>query len=246
MRKTIRKKDKIFAAPLNQIVDFKFDDKVANVFEDMLKRSIPGYSTVIGMTGMLASKYAQANSNLYDLGSSLGASSLSMRNRLTAKNCRIIAVDNSPAMVKRSKAFFKLDKSKTPIDIACADIRNVEIKNASVVILNYTMQFLPLCDRLPLIQKVYNGLLPGGILILSEKIKYQNIEVDNFLVDLYYTFKKLNGYSALEISQKRDALENVMAPESIEENKNRIVNAGFQKCELWFQMFNFVSFLTVK
>jgi len=242
----IFERDKIFSSPLNKIVDFKFDDKVANVFEDMLKRSIPGYSTVIGMTGMLASKYAQDNSFLYDLGSSLGASSLAMCNKLTADNCRIVAVDNSLAMVKRSKSFFELDKSNTPIEVVCADIRNVEIKNASVVVLNYTMQFLPKKDRLPLIQKIYDGLLPGGILILSEKVEYHNIEVDSFLVDLYYTFKKLNGYSELEISQKREALENVMIPESIEENRSRILSSGFSKCELWFQMFNFVSFLAVK
>jgi len=242
----LTEQDKIFSSPLNQIVDFKFDDKVANVFEDMLKRSIPGYSTVIGMTGMLADKYAINNSNLYDLGSSLGASSLSMRNKLTADNCRIVAVDNSPAMVKRSKEFFDIDKSKTPIDLICADIRDVEIKNTSVVVLNYTMQFLPKKDRLPLIQKIYDGLLPGGILILSEKVKYHNIEVDSFLVDLYYTFKKLNGYSELEISRKREALENVMIPESIDDNRTRLLSAGFSKCELWFQMFNFVSFLAVK
>ncbi len=238
--------DKIFAVPLNQIVDFKFDDKVANVFEDMLKRSVPGYSTVIGMTGMLAAKYAKNSSNLYDLGSSLGASSLSMRNKITAENCRIIAVDNSPAMIKRSKTFFELDKSETPIDLICADIRDVEIKNASVVVLNYTLQFLPTNDREFLLRKIYDGLCSGGVLILSEKVKHKNIEVDNFIVDLYYTFKKLNGYSELEISQKREALENVMIPESIDNNKTRILSAGFSKCELWFQMFNFVSFLAVK
>jgi len=240
------KNDRIFVSPLNQIVDFKFDDKVANVFEDMLKRSIPGYSTVIGMTGMLAAKYAKNNTNLYDLGSSLGASSLSMRNKLTTENCKIIAVDNSYAMIKRSKLFFDLDKSQTPIDIVCADIRDVKIKNTSVVVLNYTLQFLPPSDREVLLRNIYEGMLPGAALILSEKVKYKNIEVDSFLIDLYYTFKKLNGYSELEISRKREALENVMVPESIETNKSRILSTGFSICELWFQMFNFVSFLAVK
>lgn len=241
-----KKSDKIFSRPLEKIVDFKFDEKVANVFEDMINRSIPGYSTIISIIGMLSEKYAQPKSNLYDLGTSLGASALSMRRSVKYPSCKIIAVDNSQAMINRAKVFFESDNSTIPVKLICEDITDTEITNASVVVLNYTLQFIKKEKRNELIKKIYGGLLPGGILILSEKIKFKNKETNERQIELYHSFKKLNGYSDLEISQKRNALEKVLIPETIENHKKRILNAGFSTCDVWFQSFNFISIIAQK
>lgn len=238
--------DKIFSSPLDKIVDFKFDDKVANVFEDMINRSIPGYSSIISMAGMLAAKYAQPNSNLYDLGTSLGASALSMRRSIKDDSCTIIGIDNSQSMIKRAGEFIKSDDSNTPVNLICEDIVNTNIINASVVVLNYTLQFVKKELRDKLIKRIYEGLLPGGILILSEKIKFEDHETNERQIELYHSFKKLNGYSDLEISQKRNALEKVLIPETIEEHRKRILEAGFEICDVWFQSFNFISILAAK
>jgi len=244
MNKT--KSDKIFSSPLEEIVDFKFDDKVANVFEDMINRSVPGYGAIISMIGMFAEKYAQPNSNLYDIGTSLGASALSMRRSVKEKSCKIIGIDNSEAMIKRCEKFIQRDPSDIPVELICNDINNVELKNASLVVLNFTLQFIKKEKREKLIQKIFQSLLPGGILILSEKIKFEDDESNNRQIEFYHSFKKWNGYSDLEISQKRNALEDVLIPESVESHKGRILKTGFKNCDVWFQTYNFISLVAEK
>lgn len=242
----MKTKDKIFEDPLYNIVDFEFDNKVANVFEDMLKRSIPGYSSIIATVGMLTKLYSQPNSNYYDLGSSLGASALAMRRNVVHPNCRVIAVDNSEAMVNRSKDIIGMDNSPTPIDIFCDDIRNFKIENAAVVVLNYTLQFISPKNRDKIVQNIFNGMKNGGILILSEKIIFEDAELNERQISRYHNFKRLNGYSDIEISKKKEALENVLIPDSVETHKKRLLNSGFKTADVWHQTFNFISIVAEK
>ena len=243
----VKKQDEIYASPLNKIIDFEFDEKVAEVFPDMIQRSVPGYGTMISTLGILTAKYAQPDSRCYDLGCSLGAASLSMRQRINQPGCKIIAVDNSEAMVERGLELLASDNSSgVPVEMVCADILDVAIENASVVILNFTLQFIPPDDRLALITQIYQGLKPGGVLILSEKIAFEDQIKQDFHTEAHHDFKRANGYSDLEISQKRTALDRVMIPESLACHKERLRKAGFPVSEVWFQCFNFASMVAIK
>ena len=239
-------KDMIFSAPIKNLGDFTFDEQVAEVFPDMISRSVPGYSNIITAIGMLASRFVTDNSNVYDLGCSRGAAALSVRRNLTAKNVKIIGIDNSEPMVERARQYLNAYHSDIPVEILCDDIRNVEIKNASMVILNFTLQFLPPEDRIELLTKIFNGLKKGGVLVLSEKFKFESEEMNELLIDLHHQFKRANGYSELEVSQKRTALENVMRTDSIPTHKKRLKDIGFAQVELWFQCFNFGSMIAIK
>jgi len=239
-------RDTLFADPLAEAAPFRFDADVARVFPDMIRRSVPGYTTVIAMSGLLAERYASAGSQLYDLGCSLGASTLAMRQALKVEGCRIVAVDNSAAMLDRCRSVVDSDAHHTPVDLVEADICNVPIHNASVVVLNYTLQFVPLAQRAGLLARIYEGLLPGGILVLSEKIAFADAHLQALNVDLHHAFKRANGYSELEIAQKRSALENVLLPETLDAHRARIREAGFASCDVWFQCFNFASLVALR
>ncbi|BCL69185.1 carboxy-S-adenosyl-L-methionine synthase [Vibrio nigripulchritudo] len=239
-------KDTIFSAPIEKIGDFTFDANVAEVFPDMIQRSVPGYSNIISAIGMLAERFVEPQSNIYDLGCSLGAATLSMRRHISKEGCKIIAVDNSEAMVERCKLHVNAYRSDTPVEVIEADIRDIDIENASVVVLNFTLQFLSPEDRQNLLEKIYRGLRKGGILILSEKYVFENETANELLIDLHHDFKRANGYSELEISQKRSAIENVMRPDSIQMHKDRFESIGFSSNEVWFQCFNFGSMFAIK
>ncbi|HDL4424591.1 TPA: carboxy-S-adenosyl-L-methionine synthase CmoA [Mannheimia haemolytica] len=239
-------RDTLFSAPIEKLGDFTFDESVAEVFPDMIQRSVPGYSNIITAIGMLAERFVTDNSNVYDLGCSRGAGILSIRRNVNAKNVQIIGVDNSQPMVERCKTHLSAYHSEIPVTILLDDIRHIEIKNASMVVLNFTLQFLPREDRLALLQKIYQGLNSNGILVLSEKFTFESEEMNELLIDLHHTFKRANGYSELEVSQKRNALENVMRTDSIETHKKRLQEAGFTHVELWFQCFNFGSMIAIK
>jgi tRNA (cmo5U34)-methyltransferase len=239
-------KDSIYANPLGEISAFTFDEKVVSVFPDMIQRSVPGYSTIIAAIGLLAKRFAQPHSHCYDLGCSLGAAALSMRDRIKAENCSIIAVDNSPAMVSGFKDKLRQLPASIPVDVLCADVRNIAIESASVVVLNFTLQFIPIEDRRAFLQKINHGLLPGGILILSEKLKFDDDRQNSLQADMHHLFKKASGYSDLEISQKRTALENVLIPETFSLHQQRLQKAGFSSAEIWFQYFNFASIIALK
>ena len=238
--------DNIFASPLSEIVDFVFDENVVDVFPDMINRSVPGYSTVINMIGITAQQFTKSNTRLYDLGCSLGAASLSMRHRLTEEGCEIISVDNAQAMIERFDKILQRDNSKTPVQTLCADIQDVDINNASVVVMNFTLQFIPLSERKNIMTKIYSGLNEGGCLILSEKLAFSDNDENEMQIDLHHAFKKSNGYSDLEIAQKRSALENVLVPETKETHIQRLKETGFKQVSPWFQCFNFASFIAIK
>lgn len=239
-------KDSLYAQPLGDITAFQFDRAVVDVFQDMIQRSVPGYSTIISAIGLLAERFAQQGSYCYDLGCSLGAAAIAMRSSVPSGTCKIIAVDNSQAMVDRLREKLLHYPQLQDIEVIYDDIRNIEITNASVVVLNFTLQFLPPEDRQPFLDSIYRGLNSGGILILSEKLLFQDQRQQNLQTEMHHLFKKAQGYSALEISQKRTALENVLIPESWATHQQRLLAAGFDNVEVWFQYFNFASMIALK
>ena len=239
-------RDTIYADPLSETGLFTFDDNVARVFPDMIKRSVPGYPTIVSMTGLLAGRYATAGSTVYDLGCSLGASTLAMRQNINQQDCGIVAIDNSASMLERCQNIIDTDTHDTPVTLTCADLQDVSIEDASVVVLNFTLQFIPRELRDSVISGIYQGLRPGGIMVLSEKVTFEDPHLDELNIDLHHQFKRANGYSDLEIAQKRSALEDVLIPETLNRHRQRIADAGFSSCDVWFQCFNFASLIALK
>lgn len=238
--------DRVYSEPRDNVGEFIFDQQVALVFPDMIRRSVPGYSTVISLSGVLAGQYVQPGTNCYDLGCSLGATSLALQSGIQAANCKIIAVDNSSDMLEQARARLPEQPERTPIEWVCADICDIEIENASLVTLNFTLQFIPVDLRTALLTRIQRGLRPGGILVLSEKIAFEDPEEERLQIEMHHAFKRANGYNDLEISQKRSALENVLIPETLAQHIVRLKQAGFERSELWFQCFNFVSLVARK
>ena len=228
------------------VTDFVFDERVAAVFTDMINRSVPGYGTILTLIGTLAERYAQPDSLCYDLGCSLGGATLAMRRQIKAPNCSIVALDNSPAMIARCKELLARDASSVPVTLQCADILATDIHNASLVVLNFTLQFVPLAQRADLIHRIWTGLRPGGMLVLSEKIQGEDPELNALFIDLHHRFKEQNGYTQTEISRKRAAIENVLVPETLRTHEARLREAGFSSFAVWFQCFNFASMVAVK
>lgn len=241
-------KDRLYSNPLEKIEDFKFDKEVVDVFDDMIHRSIPGYDAIVSMIGVLAEHYVQPETVCYDLGCSLGAVTRSISSNISDRTCNLIAVDNSAAMIDELVRILgeqSLD-TKLKVDVRCGDVRDLEISNSSFIVMNFVLQFISPDERMPLVKKIYDGLNSGGVFVLSEKISFNDSREEQFQIDMYHEFKKLNGYSDLEISQKRTALEKILIPDSIEFHKNRLSEAGFKRLYIWFQCFNFVSIVAFK
>ena len=238
--------DLIYSNPHTQVKDFAFDAQVVEVFPDMISRSVPGYNTIIDTIGRLSQRFVQNNTTIYDLGCSLGAATLAIRKGINAKDCKIISVDNSPAMVERCKMHINAFKGETPVEVIEGNIQDISIENASMVVLNFTLQFIDKAERQTLINSIAKGINTGGILVISEKISHGDPTIDEHLIDLHHDFKRANGYSELEVAQKRTALENVMRTDSIEQHIERLTNAGFTHVSPWFQCFNFISFIAIK
>ncbi len=241
--------DKIYQENSDQ-QPFRFNKDVARVFPDMLQRSVPGYAATIEAIGSLAARYVREGTNCYDLGCSLGAATVAMRQGVSKPGCRIVAVDTAAAMIERCREIIAEDDRQssrsTPVEVVQADIRDTEIENASMVVLNYTLQFLAMKDRDLLMRSVHDGLNDGGLLVLSEKVVDENEEMEQLLVDLHHEHKRRNDYSALEISRKRTALEDVLVPETVAAHRSRLADAGFSHTAVWLRYFNFVSIVAIR
>lgn len=238
--------DKLFASNRARTSGFKFDDQVVRVFPDMIARSVPGYELVVPMIGLLARRYAQPGSNIYDLGCSLGAASLAISGAVRASDTQIIAVDNSPAMVAQLKETLDKLDTRVPIEVVEQDILKTRIENASVVVLNFTLQFLDRNQRQSMLERIAAGMQDDGVLIISEKICFENTGEHDRQTAWHHDFKRTQGYSDLEISRKRDALEDVLIPDTEQAHFQRFRDAGFSSAYRWFQCFSFASYIVFK
>ena len=236
-------RDKLYSSPRPVIDEFVFDESVAAVFPDMINRSVPAYATIVRMTGILCQQYLQPETNCYDLGCSLGATTLAMEPAVTQKKSRLIAVDNSQPMLDKLRQ--RIGNEFPNIIPELADIRDVEIEHASFVTLNFTLQFVPPGERLDLLARIRRGMLPKACLVLSEKVRFNDEDENRIQDELHTLFKRANGYSELEISQKRAALENVLIRETVDQHRSRLIDAGFGRAIQWFQCFNFVSLIAL-
>jgi len=240
------REDHLFQTPFAGVGEFRFDEKVAQVFPDMIRRSVPGYGQVIGSSALIAKRHAKPNTAIYDLGCSLGATTLAMANQVRTEGCRIIAVDNSEAMLTQARQKMSdrlLDP--LPIEWVCHDIVEMPFEPCSVVALNFTLQFIALEKRMQLLASINEALVPGGVLILAEKVVLQNTKSQQALTELHLDFKRANGYSELEIAGKRQAIENVLIPETSEAHISRLHNAGFSEVTEFFHCLNFKAWMAV-
>jgi len=241
--------DQLFAQPLDAVPDFTFNEDVARVFPDMIKRSVPGYPTIVENIGVLAARFVGAHGLLYDLGCSLGAVTQALRRHVRAEGCRIIAVDNSPAMLQRCDEYLRAQDAMfqelLPVQLCEADILQLQLEPCDLVALNFTLQFIAPEQRLELLRRIRRALKPGAALILSEKLRFDDPEEQALLTELHLDFKRANGYSELEIAQKRSAIEHVMIPDSLDEHRQRLLQAGFSRVLPWFQCLNFASLIAL-
>lgn len=240
----MNERDRLFAA--GAAGDFIFDERVVRVFPDMISRSVPGYDLVVPMTGLLARRYAQNESRVYDLGCSLGATTLAMQAAIRARSIEIVAVDASAAMVASFRQSLAAEPGDIPVRVIQSDILDVEIEDASVVVMNYTLQFIEPRSRAGLLARIRDGLRPGGVLLLSEKIRFDDPEEQENQTAWHEDYKRAKGYSDLEIAGKRTALENVLKADTEARHRERLAGAGFTKVERWFQCFSFCSYLAVR
>lgn len=239
-------KDEYFKDEITKAFDFKFGEKVATVFDDMVNRSVPFYEEIQRMIGEIAADHTMEGSDVYDLGCSTGTTMIYM-NEQVPTSIRFIGIDDSPEMLAKCKTKLEQIGFTRPFDLRVADLgSNVEISNASVVILCLTLQFVRPIHRERLLKKIVDGLKPGGVLILVEKILAEESNYNRDFIKYYYNMKRRHSYSEMEISQKREALENVLIPYKLSENILMLKEAGFGHCEVFFKWYNFSGIIAEK
>jgi tRNA (cmo5U34)-methyltransferase len=238
--------DNVFSEEIKKPSDFKFGATVANAFDDMVERSVPFYGEIQRMIIELAAEHALPGTNVVDLGCSTGTTMVGL-NPLVDEGIKFTGVDDSEEMLKKCEVKLRQENFKRPYELVIADLHeDVKIENASVVILCLTLQFVRPLYREKLIKKIYDGLVSGGVLIISEKILAEDSLFNRNFIKYYYDYKRRNNYSEMEIAQKREALENVLIPYKLSENLKMLREAGFSHTETFFKWYNFSGFISIK
>lgn len=246
--------DTLFTTPQDKDARFSFDEKVVACFPDMIRRSVPGYGQMLALLPILARRHCLKRqsegdrhfSRVYDLGTSLGAVALALAGEFAPDELSICAVDTSKPMLDKAKTLANSHYPAHDIDFVCADIIDLPLLPCDLIVLNLTLQFLPPQARLGLLRKCYDALTDGGLLIITEKTHQADDELETWMVGRYHDFKRKNGYSELEISAKRDALEHVLVTDTLAQHKQRLAQAGFCQVVPWFMFLNFVSLAVFK
>jgi tRNA (cmo5U34)-methyltransferase len=239
-------KDEVFREEIEKASDFKFGENVARVFDDMVNRSVPFYGEIQRMMAELAADHASEETFVYDLGCSTGTTMIGM-NTMVDPQIRFIGIDDSQEMLDKCASKLTEIGFTRPYELRCADLgQTIKIENASVVVLCLTLQFVRPVYRERLLKNIYDGINPGGVLILVEKILAEESNFNRDFIKYYYNYKRRNNYSELEISQKREALENVLVPYKLSENIALLRDTGFAHCEVFFKWHNFAGLIATK
>lgn len=239
-------KDEVFREEIEQASDFKFGENVAKVFDDMVNRSVPFYGEIQRMISEQAADHAKKGTDVYDLGCSTGTTMIGM-NTMVDNDIRFIGIDDSQEMLDKCKSKLLEQGFSRPYELRCADLgQGASITNSSVVVLCLTLQFVRPIYREQVLKNIYDGLNPGGVLILVEKILAEESQFNRDFIDYYYDYKRRNSYSEMEISQKREALENVLVPYKLSENITLLRDRGFAHCEVFFKWYNFAGLIALK
>lgn len=239
-------RDQIFAEPIDRPRDFAFDGKVANVFDDMVGRSVPFYDEIQRMTCQLSADFAQTDSNVYDLGCSTGTT-FHRLDPLLDPSVHLVGIDNSAPMLEQAAVKLAEVSQRRKLTLHRADIENgYSLENASVVLMVLTLQFVRPLHREKIARKIHDGLNRNGVLIIVEKLLSADSTLNRLFIEHYYDYKREQGYSDTEITQKREALENVLIPYRMEENVALLKDAGFAHVEDFFRWYNFSGIIAVK
>jgi tRNA (cmo5U34)-methyltransferase len=240
-------KDRIFSDEKARISDFSFGEETAAVFDDMLDRSVPFYQEMQRMVGELAADFATEGSSIWDLGCSTCNTFLEIARVLDLESVRFIGLDSSEAMLKRARQKLSAYGFRYEFELRTADINEpVEVEDASVVLLLLTLQFVRPINRERLLNSIFEGLRDNGCLIIIEKVLGEDSMFNRLFIKYYHAYKKRNGYSDLEIAQKREALENVLIPYRPQENLKLLEKIGFKNIEVFFKWYNFCGIIAAK
>jgi tRNA (cmo5U34)-methyltransferase len=239
-------KDRLFSEKLDEISDFDFGKDTAVVFDDMLSRSVPYYAEIQRMIGEIAADYAVEGTRVYDLGCAT-CNALFELDPILPKDVKFVGVDFSEEMLDQARHKIAERGIKRDHELICADLNDeIEITKASVVIFNLTLQFIRPVRRQRVIRNIATGMLPGGCLLVVEKVLSKDSKVNRSFIKYYYAFKERNGYSKMEIAQKREALENILIPYRLEDNYELFINSGFSLCDVFFKWYNFCGMIAIK
>ena len=241
----IKEKDNLYTQT-GPAEKFEFNEPVARVFDDMLERSVPMYRECLESAMDWCVRFARQKTQVYDLGCSTGTLLKRLADQLPVDTgIRLVGIDNSGPMLVKARE--KLETSPLPWQLVETDLEgDFSLTNASVVIMNYTLQFIPPERRLAVVRKIYQGLNDDGLLILIEKVRSDNVKFDKTFIEFHHAHKRAQGYSRMEIARKREALENVLTPWTVGENINLLMEAGFASVEMFFKWNNFAGFVALK
>ena len=240
------RRDEVFAAPDQNVGDFAFNATVAAVFDDMVSRSVPYYGEIQRMVCELASDFAEADTNLYDIGCSTATTLLGL-DAMVDPAVRFVGIDNAPDMIEKAKEKIAQANSNRAIDLRGGDLhQGIEIHNASAVLMLLTLQFVRPLYRERVMRSIYDGLNERGALLLVEKLTSEDSTFNRLFIEHYYDYKRRNGYSEIEIARKREALENVLIPYRLEENFQLLKEVGFRSVEVFFRWYNFCGIIAIK
>jgi len=240
-------RDLNFAAPMKKALDFDFGEQTTQVFDDMLVRSVPFYDEIQHMIAEIVANLVEEKPVVYDLGCSTGTTLLMLATRLKNKNPRLVGLDQSVPMLNHARKRAEQAGLTSMITWQQHDLNEPLITDPSdAFIMNLSLQFIRPLNRERLVSNLYHSLKPRGCLILVEKIIPEDSLLNRTYIELYYGFKRRNGYSDLEIAQKREALENILIPYRVNENLELLNRCGFKAPDTFFRWLNFAGFIGIK
>jgi tRNA (cmo5U34)-methyltransferase len=216
-------------------------------FDAHIAREIRGYETLFSIASGLADTVIATGTNVYDLGCSTGRFLVSLAKRIADETdtfrrryVQFIGIEPNDNFADRHR-----DAPDSVTFIRKRVTPSTQFENASLISAIFTLQFIPIHERQPVVRNIYEGLNPGGVFLLAEKVYSSDPEIDRLINNSHLDFKR-EITDAAQILENDVRLRSIMRPLTLQENVSLLGNAGFNRCECFWRVNNFVALIAIK
>jgi tRNA (cmo5U34)-methyltransferase len=183
--------------------------EIANTFDNHVREQLPWYDMVAESVSYIIKNYLSENDTVVDIGASTGNMIDKIIPLVQERSCYITAIEKSETMFEKLKNKYA---NESCIELVDADVMDIQLPKAKVYVLFLTLMFIPVQQRVKLIQTIKNKCEKGGVIIIVDKVCNHLGYFSTVLKRLTMHFKLLQGAKPEDVLIKEMSLAGIQIP----------------------------------
>lgn len=215
---------------------WRFTQDVVDVFPEHVRASVPFYDAIQDLVAEAADWLLPHEGLLADLGASTGTTVDRITHRHPHRRLRAVLYDVEKTMLDKAADNLR-EAPADRIEYVQARIQDAPLQHtdADLTVSLFTLQFLPLRDRVSALRNARLAATETGALIVAEKVRPSDSRWSEIANDASHDWKAAHGIPDTAIRAKARALRGVLAPHPHSTLVQVVTAAGWCAPEVLFR-----------